>query len=157
MADSLSMKVVIVSLLIIFSASFSWADDCLSSKVALDVQKATLFNESFKNSEKLMTSSKDGKYYSLLQLDSVYDSQNKSLSFYVNFDIGPDLVAIPYSVLGYEILLNDELIHKEDFTKNCRNQSPYTIMPGDYVELYKVKNINSKNIAQKLHIKVWGQ
>lgn len=150
------MKVVIILFILIFSIS-SWANNCLDGHIALDIQKATLFNEDFKNSESMMTSSKLGKHYSLLKLDSVYSSKDKVLSFYVNFNIGADMVAIPYNIAGYEVSLNNEVIHKEDFTRNCTTGSQYTLMPGDYVELIKVKNISANNTPQKLHIKVWGQ
>ncbi|MCH2534670.1 MAG: hypothetical protein MK008_09545 [Bdellovibrionales bacterium] len=150
------MKVVITCL-ILLSALPSLAKSCLDNKLALDVQKATLFNESFKQSEKLMTTSKDGQHYSLLKLDSVYDVKTQNLNLFINFDIGSDLVALPYNLMAYEILLNGEVIHKEDFTNQCQSMSPYTFMPGDYVEIIKIKNIKPDNHSKKLQIKIWGQ
>ena len=156
MADSLNMKVLVFCLFILFSHSISWAN-CLDNMLALDVQKATLFNENFKSSEQLMTTSQNGKYYSLIKLDSIYKKDQQVLSLYINFDIGSDRVALPYNLMGYEVLLNNEIVHKEDFTQNCQVQSPYTFMPGDYVELIKVKNITINNYSQNLQIKLWGQ
>lgn len=150
------MKVLIL-IAILFISTTSWSRDCLNNKLALNIERATLFNEDFKTSEKLMTSSKDGQYYSLLKLDSVYKKSTQTLTLFVNFDIGSDLVALPYNIMGYEILLNNRVIHKEDFTNNCTSMSPYTFMPGDYVELIHIKDISSDNLAKSLKIKIWGQ
>lgn len=146
---------LITFVFILLMSSLSQAENyCAAGHISLQVWKNVDLSQPFVEIHSLASANPNGGFITPVQFELSYGGpQFPSFDMTFYFKGEPDMVSLPYQIIGLQVVLGDKVIFRQDFSDGC--QRPLIpLFPGQSLQLPRQIYKGAKDST--LQIFIWG-